>query len=483
MSEWSEYILDDFADINPRESLAKGKIAKKYPMDVLGEFKRSLGEYLLEEYKGGTKFRNGDTLLARITPCLQNGKTAFVDGLEENEIAFGSTEYIVLREKTGVSHNLFLYYLSISPALRRVAVKSMTGSSGRQRVQNDVLKSHIFNLPPLPEQKAIAHILGTLDDKIELNRKMNQTLEAMAQALFKSWFVDFDPVLDNALAAGHEIPDALKAKAEKRKALLDRHSALDEESTASVNGAPLIYSNPELAKLFPSSFAYNETLEKWVPEGWEVKILGVHLDTIETGRRPKGGVSKYSEGVPSIGAESINGIGQFEFSKTKFVPVQFYEKMKAGKVEDYDVLLYKDGGKPGDFKPRIGMFGEDFPFSTYGINEHVFRLRSKSLGQFYLYYQLSSEKNFHDLAVMGGKAAIPGVNQSEVKSLDFLTPPSKVLSEFNGIVNTQFTSILKKSKESLTLSKLRDTLLPQLISGKMRVPEEMIEENQILEKT
>ena len=96
---------------------------------------------------------------------------------------------------------------------------------------------------------------------------MNQTLEAMAQALFKSWFVDFDPVIDNALAAGNEIPEALQAKAEKRKKRSSLKGGVPEG-----RGGRLLDTNPQLATLFPSSFVYSEALGKWIPEGWEVKI-------------------------------------------------------------------------------------------------------------------------------------------------------------------------------------------------------------------
>ena len=143
-------------------------------------------------YTGGNKFRNGDTLMARITPCLENGKTAYVSILDEDEVGFGSTEYIVFRNIEGVTDSKYIYYFVTNPWFRNIAIKSMVGSSGRQRVQLAVLENLVVNLPPLAEQKRIADILGALDDKIELNRRINDNLEEQAKALFKSWFVDFD---------------------------------------------------------------------------------------------------------------------------------------------------------------------------------------------------------------------------------------------------------------------------------------------------
>lgn len=191
-SEWKECELENVINFNPKESLKKGQVAKKIAMDKLDTFNKQIQGYEECEFKGGTKFRNGDTLLARITPCLENGKTAQVSILDKGEVGFGSTEFIVMREKENITCNDYIYYLSISPEFRSIAIKSMTGTSGRQRVQGDVLQRAKINLPPLQEQKAIANILSSLDEKIELNNQMNKTLEEMAQALFKRWFVDFE---------------------------------------------------------------------------------------------------------------------------------------------------------------------------------------------------------------------------------------------------------------------------------------------------
>ena len=192
--------LINFVVINPKEKLKKNTVAKKVGMDKLHPYTKQLQGYSFERYKGGSKFRNGDTLFARITPCLENGKTAQVTILDKDEIGFGSTEFIVLRAKKNISNKDYIYYLSISKEFRNIAIKSMVGTSGRQRVQQSVLEQSKFFAPPLPTQKKIASILSALDDKIELNNKINKNLEEMAQAIFKSWFVDFEPW-------GGEMPD------------------------------------------------------------------------------------------------------------------------------------------------------------------------------------------------------------------------------------------------------------------------------------
>ena len=187
---WTTKKLSEIAYINPRESIGKGVVAKKVPMDKLQPFCRDVPEFVLEEYKGGTKFRNGDTIMARITPCLENGKIAKVSILSDDEVGFGSTEYIVFRAIDGVSDADFLYYLICSPLIRNPAIKSMVGSSGRQRVQTDVVANLDIELPPIEEQRKIGGLLKAIDDKIELNNKINNNLLEQVLTLYRNRFVD-----------------------------------------------------------------------------------------------------------------------------------------------------------------------------------------------------------------------------------------------------------------------------------------------------
>ncbi|RGX90580.1 restriction endonuclease subunit S [Roseburia sp. OF03-24] len=189
---WTTKKLSEITYINPRESIGKGVVAKKVPMDKLQPFCRDIPEFVFEEYKGGTKFRNGDTIMARITPCLENGKIAKVSILSTDEIGFGSTEYIVFRAIDDVSDADFLYYLICSPLVRNPAIKSMVGSSGRQRVQTDVVANLDVELPPIEEQRKIGGVLKTFDDKIKLNNEINNNLEQQAQAIFANEFLSLD---------------------------------------------------------------------------------------------------------------------------------------------------------------------------------------------------------------------------------------------------------------------------------------------------
>lgn len=197
-SEWKNVRAADFIDFNPRLSIKKGALATKVAMDKLRPFTKKIPATELAEFAGGSKFCNGDTIMARITPCLENGKTAFVDILADGEIAFGSTEFIVMRARDGISDPQFVYYLATSPAFRNVAIKSMVGSSGRQRVQQGVLDELELTVPPLDEQQKIGAFFAAIDQKIAINNEINDNLQQQAQTLFAERF---------SLRNGDPIPD------------------------------------------------------------------------------------------------------------------------------------------------------------------------------------------------------------------------------------------------------------------------------------
>lgn len=194
--EWQVKKLSDIVEFNPTERLPKGAIAKKISMDMLQPFTKDIFQYELQPYNGGAKFRNGDTIMARITPCLENGKVSKVNILTQGEVGFGSTEYIVLRAIPNVSDPDFIYYLTISDLVRAPAIKSMVGSSGRQRVQQNVLETLELPIPPYDEQKKIATILSALDEKIAINREINDNLQQQLRTIFKAEFTD-NPELEN----------------------------------------------------------------------------------------------------------------------------------------------------------------------------------------------------------------------------------------------------------------------------------------------
>lgn len=191
--EWKSILAKDFIEFNPKITLKKGTIAKKVAMDKVLPYTKYINEFEYTNYTGGSKFQNGDTIMARITPCLENGKTAFIDFLDENEVGFGSTEFIVLRERKGISDAQYIYYLSISPQFRKIAISSMVGSSGRQRVQQSVLDELELFVPDINEQRRIANILNKIDEKIRINNRINDNLEKQLHQLFLYFFTNCIP--------------------------------------------------------------------------------------------------------------------------------------------------------------------------------------------------------------------------------------------------------------------------------------------------
>lgn len=415
MEEWKEYKLGDFMEFNPKISLKKNTVARKITMEQLVPHSRDIYSWTYEPYSGGAKFQNGDTIMARITPCLENGKHAFISLLDEKEIAYGSTEYIVIRGRDGISDNRFVYYLTHFPSFKDAAVKSMVGSSGRQRAQVDVLENLKMKLPALPEQRRISETLSILDDKIEVNRRINENLEAQAQALFKSWFVDFEPFKEGEFVESELglIP----------KALITKY----------VSDIP-------------------------------------HL--LETGRRPKGGVGEISYGVPSVGAEHVKGMGNYDYSKTKYITNEYAASLKTGKVKGYELLIYKDGGKPGYFIPNYSIFGEGYPFEECYLNEHVFKLDFDNKGyNIFCYFYFQTDHVMTYLNAQGGKAAIPGINRQDIENILTFSPENELVKKFGTFVEPLFKMILYNCKESRRLATLRDTLLPRLMSGELKVNE------------
>ena len=188
MTEWKEYKFSDFVEIKPSVKIPKGIPVSFVEMKDLDSSVRYCESSQKKELTGGSRFINGDTLFARITPCMENGKICQVRNLE-NGIGFGSTEFHILRGKDGVSDSDFVYYLSRWDEVRDHAEHNMEGSSGRQRVPKQAFDNLYLNLPPLPTQRRIAASLSSLDDKIDLLHRENATLEAMAETLFRQWFV------------------------------------------------------------------------------------------------------------------------------------------------------------------------------------------------------------------------------------------------------------------------------------------------------
>ncbi|MDR0548162.1 MAG: restriction endonuclease subunit S [Deltaproteobacteria bacterium] len=189
MNNWEEYIFSDFVSINPSVNLSKNIKYSFVEMKDLDSNSKFCHPSTVRLLCGGSRFEEGDTLFARITPCLENGKICQVKNLI-NRVGFGSTEFLVFRGINNISCTDFIYYLARSSDIRSFATSHMEGTSGRQRVPKECFDDLKLYLPPFQEQKAIASVLSSLDDKIDLLHRQNKTLEAMADTIFRYYFIE-----------------------------------------------------------------------------------------------------------------------------------------------------------------------------------------------------------------------------------------------------------------------------------------------------
>jgi type I restriction enzyme S subunit len=179
---WEVKPASEVLDINPKRKLEKGSVAPYLDMKNMPTDAFIAGDVIDREFKSGSKFINGDTLLARITPCLENGKTAYVDFLDSDQTGWGSTEYIVLRPQPPLPAE-FAYFLARSDTFRAYAIQSMTGTSGRQRVPPTCFENHDVVCPPANTAKAFSAAVCPLMAKMRANETESRTLAALRDAL------------------------------------------------------------------------------------------------------------------------------------------------------------------------------------------------------------------------------------------------------------------------------------------------------------
>ena len=367
-------------------------------------------EYIAEEDYDKWMVRGfpkvGDVILTTEAPL---GEVAL---LKEEKVALAQ-RIVCLRGKDNVLDNTYLkYYLQSGKGQKSLSAReSGTTVTGIKQAE---LRRVDIEYPAYDDQRRIASILSSLDRKIELNNKINADLEEMAQAIFKNWFVDFEPFKDGKFV------------------------------------------DSELGM---------------IPEGWKVSQIADIPHILETGKRPKGGAVE--KGIPSVGAEHVKGMCAYDYSKTKYINCEFAAKLKTGKINGYELMIYKDGGKPGYFIPNFSIFGEGYPFENCYLNEHVFKLDFDGNKEFniFCYFFFKTEQIMSYFNAQGAKAAIPGINKKDVENIYIFTPDNESVIKFGEFAYPLFKQMLKNAIENRTLSLLRDTLLPRLMSGELEVPE------------
>ena len=418
--EWTTMPFSEAVTVNPPVRLERGSC---YPfVDMAAVNPGSRWSYAVAQRKfsgGGSRFQHGDTLMARITPCLENGKVARYRSIDDVSVAHGSTEFIVIRGRLDVTDDDFAYYLTQSPEVRSHAISQMTGTSGRQRVPVSALDHVDVPVPALPEQRAIAHVLGTLDDKIELNRRMNETLEEMARALFKSWFVDFDPV---------------RAKMDGRW-----------QRGESLLGLPA-----ELYDLFPENLTGSELGN--VPEGWAIGTLG---DIAVSPNRTVSPAEVPPE-TPYIGLQQM---------PRRSLALDRWED--AGQVTS-NKSVFRQGallfGKLRPYFHKVGIASVAGIASTDIVVVEPIAPDWSGLAACHL----SSDEfvAYTDRTSTGTR--MPRTSWPVMKQYTICLPSEAVAGEFQKIVVPLLDRIVQNCNASHGLHALQNVLLPKLISGEIQ---------------
>jgi type I restriction enzyme S subunit len=450
---WRELPFSEAVLLNPPVQVERGS---RYPfVDMSAVSPGSRCAYATEEREfsgGGSRFQHGDTLMARITPCLENGKIARFCAPQGSAVGHGSTEFIVVRGRLGITDTDFAYYLTQWEEVRNYAIGQMTGTSGRQRVPTDSLDHLGVPIPPVPEQRAIAHILGTLDDKIELNRRMSETLEAIARALFKSWFIDFDPVRRNIARKGRGQP----SPGASRRPLPTGEGSVAEGQHS--NPLPLgegqgegVVESAAFDHLFPARLVPSELGE--IPEGWETGRLGAVAEHPRRGVQPQ----EIGPETPYIALEhmrkrciALSDWGTAEgLESNKFA-------FKRGEI------LF---GKLRPYFHKVGVAPMDGVCST-----DIVVVAPKLRDWFGLVLGHVSSDAFVDYTNAGSTGTkMPRTSWADMARYELVLPPRSVASAFSHLIQPSVDRIISGIYECRTLAALRVALLPKLVSGEMRV--------------
>ena len=356
-----------------------------------------------EEACRRVKPQRGDILFSNIGSV---GDTAVVS--EDRE--FSIKNVALFRPDRRKVEEDYLYYLVLSPEFRSNVMNVRSGSA-QPFISLANLRSFEANYhEDTRVQRRIASILSAYDELIENNQRRIQILERIARALYREWFVEFR-------FPGHD-------------------------------------KIPRVASPLGD-----------IPQGWEVTTLGTQLNLLESGKRPKGGIREVEDGVPSIGAENINGIGRHDFASEKYIPREFFQEMRKGVVRDRDVAIYKDGAYIG----KSSYFRDGFPHDECCVNEHVFLLHTDGIRftQNVLYLWLQEPDTVHAIRAKNANAAQPGINQQSVGSLKLVLSDEKTATQFNRLVEPLLAEIINLARRIENLRRTRDLLLPRLLSGQV----------------
>lgn len=367
-----------------------------------------------EVAKGFTSFINNDVLVAKITPCFENGKGALVTNLLEG-VGFGSTEFHVIRAKSDIALSAFLYWHTRSDEFRRLGERNMVGSAGQKRVPTDFIREYPLALPPLPEQQKISAILTTVDDKLDVIARQIEATQSLKQGLMQTLF---SRGVGTQEANGRWVPHA--------------------EFKDSVLGE--------------------------IPSSWMAAKLDSHVSKVGSGVTPKGGSDSYiSSGVPLIRSQNVL-VGRLALEDVVFIAPEQHEKMRNSALNANDVLLNITGASIG----RCAVLPSDFQEGN--VNQHVCIIRTTtSLNPHFLCQYLNSERGQKQINKFQAGGNREGLNYQQIRSFDIPLPPESEQKKIAEILECIDAKVIRLVSKQELFQALKRGLMQKLLTGEWRV--------------
>lgn len=393
-----------------------------------------------EELKGSQAYR-GDLV---ITHRGTIGQVSIIphDSLYEKYIVSQSQLKVSLDTKKVNPYFVNYFFRTHLGQHRLLANASQVGVPAISKASSSV-KAIMVPCPRLEEQNRIVAYLKTLDDKIELNQDMNKTLEAMAQALFKSWFVDFDPVIDNALEAGNSIPDELFDRAEQRKTIKQNDN------------------NRAIRSLFPDEFEFSEEMG-WIPKGWMVSDAGKEFNIV-------GGGTPSTKNADFWEGGSISWTTPKDLSGNQSKILLHTER----KITELGLNKISSGLLPIDtvlMSSRAPVGYLALAKVPVAINQGYIALRCEKrlTPEFAIQW---ADAIMDEIKQRAGGTTFAEITKKAFRTIPVIVPDTLIVSMYSDNVKGLYNQITSRVEDIDTISKLRDTLLPKLMSGEIRIPE------------
>ncbi len=429
VNDWNKITLKDFISIQRGHDLPTS-IREDGNIPVMGSF-------------GITGFHNVAKVNGPgVTIGRSGGSMGVTNYIKENYWPLNTVLYV-----TDFKNNepYFTYLL-----LKTIDFSLYNSGSAQQSLNRNFIYGIELNVPPIDEQKAIVDIIGSLDDKIELNRQMSHTLGQMAQALYRSWFVDFDPVIDNALAAGNDIPEPMQKRAKQRSELGDERKPLPEN----------------IKVLFPNEFEYSRDLENWVPKEWRVSSISsmCRLDTTSI--------------KPMLSPEKM----WMHFSIPAFDDGETAIAEKGSDIKSNKYQVNKDAILVSKLNPetqRVWYPNVVDEASSICSTEFMQFVPKRANIRPFFYFFFKSDYFQSELlsTVTGTTGSRQRAQPKMVQKIQVINPENLIIEKYSQIVNEYLGKIHNISLENKHLAEIRDALIPRLVSGKIVISELVHESN------